>query len=316
MIGECEVTVVIAALNAAATIDATLASIVGQQVSPAHVVVIDDGSDDDTAARAAAWSGHLPIRVLRNDVPTGPGIARDRGIASTSTALLALLDADDVLLPDHLSTLVRMYGERPGIITPQMLQWLPGVGIDRTPGRRYRSVPEVPEQLSALLVDNWIAIASLFSRADYVRAGGYRADVRKAEDWDLWIRMVRNGVEVSRPSMPTALYRLRPGSMSSGDDYFEHEITLMQRVVAEAGGERERAVATRQLARMRSRDRLLLAYAAARRGDAVRARIEAIRALRKGTRAVRLRALMVAIMPQRVTEIRDSRSEDLARRLD
>lgn len=95
------VTVVIPARDAASTIDAQLAALAAQDHDgPLHVVVADNGSIDDTAARARAWVDRLPLlRVVDASARPGPAFARNTGTAAATTELVLLCDADDVADP-------------------------------------------------------------------------------------------------------------------------------------------------------------------------------------------------------------------------
>src|SRR3954454_14547905 len=111
--GTDPIAVVIAAHNAADTLDAALASVAGQSLAPQEVVVVDDASSDETAAVAARWGAVLPLDVVRLPENTGPGHARNVGVARTAAPMLALLDGDDVWLPDHLSLLDQVHRSSP-----------------------------------------------------------------------------------------------------------------------------------------------------------------------------------------------------------
>ena len=87
------------AWNAQRFIEEALRSILDQTTLPAAIVVVDDGSTDDTAR--IAGSVHPSITVLRRD-HAGIGAARSAGIAATTSELVAFLDADDLWLPDKL----------------------------------------------------------------------------------------------------------------------------------------------------------------------------------------------------------------------
>src|SRR6266567_6983269 len=102
----CDVAVIIPAFNSGKHLDQALASVAGQSVLPCAVVVADDCSEDDTLARARHWRGRLPLEVVRMEQNRGPGVARDCAIRRTTARLLAMLDADDLFLPDHLETMV------------------------------------------------------------------------------------------------------------------------------------------------------------------------------------------------------------------
>ncbi|MFA5882576.1 MAG: glycosyltransferase [Acidimicrobiia bacterium] len=92
------VSVVIPARNAAATIDAQLATFAEQDYrGPIEVVVADNDSTDDTAERARAWVDRIPrLRVVDAGDRPGPAHARNVGIAAASSDLVLLCDADDV----------------------------------------------------------------------------------------------------------------------------------------------------------------------------------------------------------------------------
>lgn len=93
------VSVVIPARDAAATIDAQLAALAEQDYpGPIEVVVADNGSTDDTAARARAWIDRIPrLRVVDAHDRPGAAHARNVGIAAASSDLVLLCDADDLV---------------------------------------------------------------------------------------------------------------------------------------------------------------------------------------------------------------------------
>ena len=91
--------VVIPAFNAEATIAQALASVLAQTVAPAAIHVVDDGSTDRTAERAAAASPLVTVISKRNG---GPGSATTAGLDAVKTDLVATLDADDIWLPHKM----------------------------------------------------------------------------------------------------------------------------------------------------------------------------------------------------------------------
>ncbi len=92
-------TVVIPACNAAATIDETLASVVGQSMPPARVIVVDDGSTDGTGDRVRAFGGVELVRQNNH----GPGSATTAGLRLVETELVATVDADDLWLDTKMA---------------------------------------------------------------------------------------------------------------------------------------------------------------------------------------------------------------------
>lgn len=112
--------VVVPARNAGHFLRDALASVAAQTHPPALVTVVDDRSEDGTRAvaeAAAAEFGHrLAIRVIRNAGPPGPAAARNTAIRASDQPFIALLDADDLLLPDHHAALAGLLRATPDAV--------------------------------------------------------------------------------------------------------------------------------------------------------------------------------------------------------
>ena len=101
------VAVIVPAHNAPGEFDETLASIAAQTYTDYELVVADDASSDDTAERAERGGA----RVVRAPANLGPAGARNLALASSSSELVAFLDADDLWLPAYLERQVAAYDE-------------------------------------------------------------------------------------------------------------------------------------------------------------------------------------------------------------
>tara|TARA_R110000751_G_scaffold271365_2_gene371321 strand:- start:164684 stop:165370 length:687 start_codon:yes stop_codon:yes gene_type:complete len=91
--------VVIPAYNAADTIGEAVHSVLAQSIPPAEIIVVDDGSTDQTAAVVTSLS--VPITLIQQE-NKGCGEATNTGFRAVKTPLLASLDADDIWLPDKM----------------------------------------------------------------------------------------------------------------------------------------------------------------------------------------------------------------------
>ena len=312
------VSVIVPAYDAAPFLDTALASIAAQSRRPDEVVVVDDGSSDETAELAGRWQRQLPLSVVRSPVNVGLGAARRLGIERSTGDRLALLDADDYWMPDHLEVLTSLHDRHGGIVTSNSYRWIPGQRLGTVPRQDVVPVPSARDQPRAIIQRNFVAYASLFARDGYDRAGGFRT-LRASEDWDLWIRMIRNGERVVGTPHVTVIYRKRVDSLSSANGCVDADIAILETLLRDVSGE-ERAFVTTALRHSRARRELLTGLDAARAGRVQEARRYWVRAavadrsLRRfghGPRgSVAVRSLLAFVVPRRATAWSDARQQD------
>ena len=214
-------------------IDQTLASVAGQTHPPDQVVVVDDASDDDSVARARAWSSHINLEVVALARNEGVARARNAGIRRLNTDLVALLDGDDLLLPDHFRVLSELHRTKGGIISPLAFFWSPGANLKPYQRRVRGFVAPKDDQLRRLVKRNFVFIASLLSRSDFDAVGGFVEGDRVQDttaDWDLWLRLAAQGCPITPGTTPTVLYRVLAGSMSDDAAFMRRcEIAQLRR---------------------------------------------------------------------------------------
>lgn len=109
-IGKPTVSVVIPAHDAALYLGAAITSVLDQSVAVSEIIVVDDGSTDDTVAIAEAFGA--PVRVLRQD-RAGANAARNRGVQASSGAFLTFLDADDLWEPAKVRLQLETFAAEP-----------------------------------------------------------------------------------------------------------------------------------------------------------------------------------------------------------
>jgi GT2 family glycosyltransferase len=294
-----KVTVVVPAWNAAGTLGAALASVAAQTRLADAVIVVDDASTDATRAVAQAWAGPLPLTVISLDENAGAGGARAHAIRSATTELVALLDADDTLLPEHLETLLSARAESDAaIVSPNARFWDPARGVGPGTYRDVVSVPPADEQPDDILRRDFVFVGALFERELYERAGGFRPEMTGAEDWDLWMRMIAAGGRVRGVADPTYLYRVSSTSLSQSSAAPLAAAALLDDVCRNLAADDPRlAIAERTRREMHARLELYLAYEAAGAGDSSAARRHAFAAAGRGPGAVRARAAALLCAP-------------------
>ena len=199
------VTVVIPAYERAALLPRALASVAAQTRRPAEVIVVDDGSADDSAAVAE----RLGARVIRHERNRGVSAARNTALEAARSEWVAFLDTDDEWLPHHLEGLWAC--REAHVAVAHTAVWVEGPGREHhaygVAGRRRRML-RTPAPLAA---DNFIPLsASLVRREAARRAGGFDTSLTHAEDLDFWIRVVEQGTVLVLPEIG-AIYHLHPG---------------------------------------------------------------------------------------------------------
>ncbi|MBR2060973.1 MAG: glycosyltransferase family 2 protein, partial [Tidjanibacter sp.] len=111
MDNQITISVIIPLYNKAASVEATLASVLAQSVQPLEIIVVDDGSTDDSAERAERFADR-GVRVVRQ-ANGGVSRARNRGAAEAQGTHLAFLDADDRWENNFIESMTAAISENP-----------------------------------------------------------------------------------------------------------------------------------------------------------------------------------------------------------
>lgn len=161
-----------------------LRSALDQEDIDVEVLVVDDGSTDETPDRLAELDDRR-LRVLRHDASQGVARARNRGIAEAHGTWVAFLDDDDVWAPRKLVAQVTAAGTAGW-------SWTAALVTDEALRPRWATPSPDPAGIGLrLLSTNPIpALSSVAVRADVLRAtGGFDEAFSAMADWDLWIRL-------------------------------------------------------------------------------------------------------------------------------
>lgn len=204
------VSVIMAVRNGGPFLAEALASIRGQLFRDWELVVVDDGSTDDTAAVLTAAGGEERMRVFRQE-PSGLVPALNRAVAESRGSLLARMDADDRAHPERLGRQVAFLAANPGV-------GVLGTAVRRIgTGRGIWQRPAGDAALrAALLFEAPFAHPTVMMRREVWEksAGGYRPEFRAAEDIDLWERVAPHTEFANLPE-PLLDYRIHAGQVTS-----------------------------------------------------------------------------------------------------
>jgi glycosyltransferase involved in cell wall biosynthesis len=198
------ISVVIPAYNASAFLPRCLKSVFAQTRQPDEVIVVDDGSRDNSAALAA----ELGARVI--SLPNGgPASARNAGIQSASSEWIALLDADDLWAPEKL--------ERQALaVDAGTVLVYTGIRIFDDNGVRAEA-PAVDAASAKKMLrysNPIIPSTTLVKREAILQLGGFRDGISGCEDWEMWFRLRQLG-QFKAIHGPLTDYYVHPKSLSS-----------------------------------------------------------------------------------------------------
>lgn len=251
------VSVVIPSYNGAATLPATLDSVLAQRYPHVEVVVVDDGSKDDTPGVLAQYGDR--VRGVRQ-ANGGLAAARNVGVRHASGELIALLDADDLCTPDRIGVQVELMLAHPQVLlcSSEFSAFDARGEVADTYARRYYSrLAQAPQGLASFFdphgkieVGRWadgaatadvyvgdvyrsLALGNfvhpptvMFRREAFDRAGPFDTSIRNACDWEWFVRVSRLG-PFGYIDRSLLCYRLSDTSMSGP----RHRLTLYQDVL-------------------------------------------------------------------------------------
>lgn len=219
-----EISAVVPTHNRAGLLRTTLRTVLWQRDVSMEVLVVDDGSSDETAA-VVERLGDPRIRLLRHDTPKGVTTARNRGAAEARGAWLAFCDDDDLWAPDKLARQLAAARE-------DDRSWAYGGAVHVSLDLRVLSVkpPPSPGQLVRAL-PAWSLMpggsSNVVVRADtFHAAGGWDPSLINLADWDLWARLAREGPPAWAPE-PVVGYRIHPGNASADTGLILREADLL-----------------------------------------------------------------------------------------
>lgn len=256
------VSVVIASYNASRTLPAALESVLAQSYTNLEVIVVDDGSTDDTAALLAR---HFPQVSCIRKTNGGLASARNCGCLAANGEFVALMDADDVCHPDRISVQVAFMLARPDILLCS--SEFSAFNADGPIGHVYASdyysqIAETPGGIKALFAEQavldlrnaGIALHSaddglsvhvgscyeslaygnflhpptvLFRREVLEQCGRFDESIRNMCDWDWLVRVARFG-KFGYVDYPLLQYRLSESQLSGPGNNLQASLDILK----------------------------------------------------------------------------------------
>ena len=211
MSSEPPVSVVIPAYNQSRFLGEAIESALSQTLAGVEVIVVDDGSTDDTPRVARAFRDRIIYIRQSNQGLAG---ARNTGITAARAGLIQLLDSDDALYPTAVERGWEAAASNPdaGVFTASWDETDAAGGVIGQV-----EAPAIARDAFHALFDPMLVgppCRYMVRRAELLRAGLFDRSLRACEDWDMWLRLAAAGVRFVAVPEARVRYRNHPASMS------------------------------------------------------------------------------------------------------
>jgi glycosyltransferase involved in cell wall biosynthesis len=204
--------VIIPTYESADCVAEATSSALNQSPAPIEVIVVDDGSTDDPTAALSSVRDRITIVRQPN---RGLSAAKNAGLVRASGEFVTILDADDVFLPRRLEALTYLAELRPDldILTTDAYVTSAGKHIRRFYSTVHRFAAD--DQEIEILKRCFLLGNAAVRRELLLEIEGFDESLRRAGDWDCWIRLFRCGAKAGLVESPLVEYRQTPGSLTS-----------------------------------------------------------------------------------------------------
>lgn len=204
------VSVIMPAYNCEKYVTDSIKSVLGQTYSKLEIIVIDDGSIDDTVNIIEEFAKKdKRIKFYKNDKNQGVSVTRNRGVSLSNGEWIAYLDSDDIWVKDKIEKQLTI-AKKTGVDFI-----FNGSSFIDEQGEPYEWILHVPEKITykELLKQNVISCSSVLIKKHYVeKIKMERDDIH--EDFGTWLRILKNGTYAYGINEPLLVYRISSNSKS------------------------------------------------------------------------------------------------------
>lgn len=214
------VSVVVPCYNSEKFIVETIESVLAQTYDNFELIVVDDGSTDNSGQLISQFNDKRLNYLRRSN--GGAGYARNLGIRQSRGEYIALLDSDDLYLPNNLKEKVQFLEENEflGLVHSQEIVFDSSTGseIKRTQGLHGNVLKELLA-LEETVIHSPSSV--VFRKSLIERAGYYREDIAVCEDWEFWVRLAKCS-DFGYIAEPLTKYRIHSGQIHSNISVMEN----------------------------------------------------------------------------------------------
>lgn len=220
------VSVIMPAYNAQKFITESIESVIAQTYLDWELIVIDDGSTDDTGAIIRQYEQRdARIKSISQD-NSGQGNAKNAGIAISTGEYIAFLDADDLWLKEKLEVSVgAIKAANAELLFTNYAVFNNELDVSKTTTMQVgNTIYKGRESIITFLNYNQIPNLTVLAKREAVISAGKFTDMKVAEDYEMWLRMLGMGHTFQSIAAPLSLYRMHDNSITAKDRHATFEI--------------------------------------------------------------------------------------------
>lgn len=206
------ISIVIPCYNHATYLKDCIDSIISQSFQNWEAIIVNDGSTDETTLVALSYKEKDSRINIIEKANGGLSSARNYGLKGSKGKWVIFLDADDILLPNHLSKVVSKIEEQPQAKCVQTGYTHFSEDIKK---KLHSVLPYLDKIMPFVLTQNLGPVHTIVIRKDIIQSlGPFDESLNSCEDWDMWIRLGKSGIEKISINEPLVGYRRAVNSMS------------------------------------------------------------------------------------------------------
>lgn len=225
------ISVIIPTYNHAQYLGEAIESVLRQDYPDMEVIVVDDGSSDNTWEVTASYRGKITCVEQPNG---GCALARNTGLNIATGEYIAFLDSDDSLLPGSLRVRAEYLNNHPqvGLVCGDVIE-IYNEGDQRLKSLRVNP-PKHPENFRWETVEFCATSSSLMARRTcFAKAGNFEATLRQGQDWHMWVRLALHTNMVYLP-LPIAFYKIHDSNVTLDLARVNHYNRIASRLIVDA----------------------------------------------------------------------------------
>lgn len=211
------VSVIMAAKNVEKYISEAIDSVINQTYKNWELIIVDDGSNDTTLSIINDYTKNdSRIKIIHNEKSVGQAFARNTAVKNSSGDFLAILDADDIAMPDRITEQVHFLENNPNVSAiGGHAEIIDDNGKSLGIKRKALNIDAI--RFSLLLQNQFIHSTMMIRRGVFNKFGGYDNNFIYAEDYDLWSKIIEKNIVLNIDKV-VSKFRIQPGSVTKMKD--------------------------------------------------------------------------------------------------